>query len=125
MKKTLLVIDDEPAIRLVLTHYFAADYQVVPKTNGLEALDWLARGNNADAIVADYNMPLMNGLDFVKNLRANRLHQRTALVMLSGRDDTSHKIKCLRLGADDYLVKPFSPEELSLRIQKLLQRLRL
>lgn len=124
MKKTLLVVDDEPAIRLVLQHYFSADFTVVLKSNGLEAMEWLDAGNSADAIVADYNMPVMDGLAFVQQVRASGMHRDTNLLMLSGKDSTSDKIKCLRLGADDYLAKPFNPEELSLRIQKMLNRVR-
>lgn len=124
MKKTLLVVDDEPAIRLVLQHYFSTDFTVVLKSNGLEAMEWLDAGNSADAIVADYNMPVMDGLAFVQQVRASGMHRDTNLLMLSGKDSTSDKIKCLRLGADDYLAKPFNPEELSLRIQKMLNRVR-
>jgi len=124
MKKTLLVVDDEPAIRLVLQHYFSTDFTVVLKSNGLEAMEWLDAGNSADAIVADYNMPVMDGLAFVQQVRASGMHRDTNLLMLSGKDSTSDKIKCLRLGADDYLAKPFNPEELSLRIHKMLNRVR-
>lgn len=125
MKKTLLVVDDEPAIRLVLQHYFGQDFDVVLKSNGLEAMDWLAASNSPDAIVADYNMPFMDGLAFVQQVRASGLHRDTNLIMLSGKDNTSTKIECLRAGADDFLAKPFNPEELSLRIHKLLSRVRI
>ncbi|RZK23757.1 MAG: response regulator transcription factor [Hymenobacter sp.] len=125
MKKKLLIIDDEPAICLILAHYFAADFDVVQKANGLEAMEWLTSGNSPDAIVADYDMPLLNGPDFIKQVRASSLHREVGLLILSGKDSTSNKILCLRLGADDYLVKPFNPEELSLRIHNLLNRIRI
>lgn len=124
MKKTLLIVDDEPAIRLILAHYFAPDFTVVQKANGLEAMEWLASGNSPDVIVADYDMPIVNGPDFIKQVRASSLHRDVSLIVLSGKDNTSSKIQCLKLGADDYLVKPFNPEELSLRIQNLLTRIR-
>jgi len=122
LKKTLLIIDDEPAIRLILEHYFASEYEVVLTSNGQEAMDWLHQGNYADAIVADYEMPLMNGLDFIRELRAQPAHESVPLLILSGTDETSKKIICLKAGADDYLVKPFNPEELEIRIQKVLGR---
>lgn len=122
LKKTLLVVDDEPAIRLILEHYFAADYDVVLTANGQEALAWLQAGNAADAIVADYQMPLLNGLDFIRQLRAWPEHEHVPLLMLSGTEETSKKIQCLKAGADDYLVKPFNPEELEIRLQKMLSR---
>lgn len=122
MKKTLLIVDDEPSICLILEHYFGNDFNVVLKENGLEAIQWLEAGNIADAIVADYMMPVMDGLDFVKHVRLHAKHQYTPLVMLSGKEETSNKIKCLKQGADDYVVKPFNPEELDLRVKKLLQK---
>ena len=125
MKKILLIIDDEPAICLILAHYFAKDFDVVQKSNGLEALQWLTRGNSPDAIVADYDMPIVDGPNFIKQLRASTLHRDTGLIILSGKSSTSDKIQCLRLGADDYLIKPFNPEELDLRIQNLINRIRL
>lgn len=122
LKKTLLIIDDEPAIRLILEHYFASEYEVVLTANGQEALDWLHQGHYADAIVADYEMPVLNGLDFIRELRALSAHESVPLLMLSATDETSKKILCLKAGADDYLVKPFNPEELEIRIQKVLGR---
>lgn len=121
--KYLLVVDDEPAIRLILDHYFSPAYAVVLTANGQEALEWLQQGNQAEAIVLDYEMPLMNGLDFIKQVRRHPAHETTPILVLSGTDETSHKIRCLRQGADDYLVKPFNPEELEIRIQKILYRL--
>lgn len=124
MKKTLLVIDDEPSIRLILEHYFSVDFTVVLKSNGLEAMQWLEQGNTADAIIADYAMPVMDGLDFINQVRANSSYDNIPLLMLSGKDETSNKIKCLKQGADDYVVKPFNPEELDLRVRKLLNKVK-
>ena len=124
MKKVLLIVDDEPSICLILEHYFAADYKVVMKANGLEAMQWLEQGNAPDAIVADYSMPVMDGADFIRQIRASSRHRDVGMIILSGQDSTSNKIKCLKLGADDYLVKPFNPEELGLRIRNLLNRIR-
>lgn len=122
MKKTLLVVDDEPAIRLILAHYFGDDYYVTLTSNGQEALEWLNTNPTPDAIIADYEMPVMDGLAFIKQQRANPATCHTPLLMLSGRTETHHKIQCLKHGADDYVIKPFNPEELELRIQKLLLR---
>lgn len=122
MKKKLLVIDDEPAIQLILEHFFSSEYEVVLTANGNEAMAWLQQGHRVDVIVADYEMPLMNGLDFVRELRASPAYKYTPLLMLSGTDETSKKILCLKQGADDYLVKPFNPEELEIRIKKIMSR---
>ncbi|OON67594.1 response regulator transcription factor [Hymenobacter sp. CRA2] len=121
--KHLLVVDDEPAIRLILEHYFATEYHVILAADGFEALAWLQQGHAAAAIVLDYEMPEMNGLDFIKQVRAYPRHENTPILVLSGTDETSNKILCLRQGADDYLVKPFNPEELEIRIEKVRNRL--
>ncbi|GAB2778670.1 DNA-binding response OmpR family regulator [Hymenobacter luteus] len=123
-KKQLLIIDDEPSIRLILEHYFSTEYDVVVTSNGQEALNWLQKGHQADAIVADYEMPQMDGLEFLKRLRAHASHAATPLLMLSVADESSKKIQCLRQGADDYIVKPFNPEELEIRIKNVLNRVR-
>jgi DNA-binding response OmpR family regulator len=122
MKKKLLVVDDEPVIQLILQRYFDEDYTVVAQSNGLEALRWLQSGNQVDAIVADYDMPVMNGPAFIEQLRTSLVHRHVPLIMLSGKDETSNKIQCLRQGADDYMVKPFNPEELELRLQIMLRK---
>ncbi|MCJ8163614.1 response regulator transcription factor [Pontibacter sp. E15-1] len=123
MKKKLLIVDDEPSIGLILQHYFSREYDVMLKMNGQEAMTWLEDGNFTDGIVADLDMPVMGGLDFVKQLRASSIHKDIPLIMLSGKDQTSNKILCLRHGADDYMVKPFNPEELDLRLRNVLKRI--
>ena len=124
MKKILLIVDDEPAIGLILEHYFNMEFDVVVKANGREAMEWLAQGHDLSAIVADYDMPEMDGPSFIKQLRASSRHHEVGLIILSGKDSTSSKVLCLKLGADDYVVKPFNPEELSLRIHNLLNKTR-
>ena len=124
MKKTLLIVDDEPSICLILEHYFGDEYHVVVKANGVEAMHWLEQDNATDAIVADYEMPIMDGPEVIRQIRASSRHRDVGMIVLSGKDSTSNKIKCLKLGADDYLVKPFNPEELELRIRNILNRIR-
>ncbi len=75
-----------------------------------------------DLIVADIQMPNMNGNDFIKNIRASGFFKEIPLIMLSGIESSQEKVKCLKLGANDYMVKPFNPEELSIRIELLLAR---
>ncbi|CAN5907851.1 response regulator [soil metagenome] len=123
MKKKLLVIDDEPCIRLILEHYFSSLFVVISKSNGVDAMDWLQDGNIADIIVADMDMPYMNGLEFVRQIRASFFYKEIPLIMLSGNDSSRDKIRCLREGADDYMVKPFNPEELDVRIGNILRRI--
>jgi DNA-binding response OmpR family regulator len=122
MKKKILVIDDELSIRILLENFLKKDYDVVTKNDGLEGLKWLEAGNIPDLVVADIQMPHLDGYDFIKNVRASGYFQDIPLVMLSGIESSTEKVKCLKLGANDYIVKPFNPEELSVRIELLLAR---
>ena len=119
MKKKILVIDDERTIRVLLEN-FLKEYFVTTKNDGLEGLSWLQEGNMPDLIVADIQMPNLDGYEFVKQLRASGYFKDIPLIVLSGIESTAEKVKCLKLGANDYLVKPFNPEELALRIELLL-----
>ncbi|KAA3436764.1 MULTISPECIES: response regulator transcription factor [Rufibacter] len=125
MKQCILIVDDEPTIGLILEHYFSKAYQVVVKSNGKEAMAWLEEGHHIDAIVADFEMPFMNGLDFIRQLRASTLFKDIPLIMLSGKEESRNKILCLKSGADDYMIKPFNPEELEIRIKNVLKRVKI
>lgn len=122
MKKKLLVVDDERSIRMLLENYFSQDYRVTVKSDGQEAMNWLHEGNIPDLIVADIHMPNMDGYAFVDNLRASGYFKDIPIIMLSGSESSAEKVKFLRMGANDYMVKPFNPEELSVRIELLLSR---
>lgn len=122
MEKTLLAIDDEKSILMILEFVFGKKYQVVQKSNGKEALAWLQEGHMPHVIIADLNMPEMNGFEFILQIRASGLFREIPLIMLSGNENSADKIKCLRGGADDYMLKPFNPEELEARIDSILRR---
>ncbi len=122
MKKNILIIDDELSIRILLENYLKKDYSVVTKNDGMDALKWMEEGNIPDLIVADIQMPNLDGYEFIKNIRASGFFKHIPIIMLSGIESSSEKIKCLKLGANDYIVKPFNPEELSVRIEILLLR---
>ncbi|MDP1726013.1 MAG: response regulator transcription factor [Bacteroidota bacterium] len=124
MKKTLLALDDEISILKILDFYFNKTYNVVAKQNGKEALEWMQQGVIPDVIIADVNMPEINGLEFIKQIRSSGFFKDVPLIMLSGNEGTTDKIKCLKAGADDYLIKPFNPEELEARIDNIFRRLK-
>jgi two-component system chemotaxis response regulator CheY len=124
MKKTLLALDDEISILKILDFYFGKTYNVVAKQNGKEALEWMQQGVIPDVIVADINMPELNGIEFIKQIRSSGFFKDIPLIMLSGNEGSAEKIKCLKAGADDYLIKPFNPEELEARIDNIFRRLK-
>ena len=123
MKRTLLVIDDEQSIRMLLENFLGKEFDVVSKKDGLEGIKYLEEGNLPDLIVADIQMPNMDGYEFMENAKASGFFNHIPIIMLSGNESSKERIKSLRLGADDYIVKPFNPEELYLRIRNILARI--
>lgn len=122
MKRKILVVDDELSIRLLLENFLGKTYEVTTKSDGMEAMKWLQDGNMADLIVADIQMPNVDGIQFIQQIRASGFFNEIPLIMLSGIESSQEKIKCLKMGANDYVVKPFNPEELAIRIELLLAR---
>lgn len=122
MKKKILVIDDEKSIRILLKNYLQKDYEVIAKENGEEGMAWLQDGNVPDLIVVDIQMPRMDGYEFIKNIRASGYFKDIPLIMLSGIESSTDKVKALKMGANDYVIKPFNPEELAVRIELHLAR---
>jgi two-component system, chemotaxis family, chemotaxis protein CheY len=124
MAKKLLAVDDEKSILMILNHVFGKKYEVVQKIDAKDALEWMQEGNLPDVIIADMNMPEMSGYDFIHHIRSSGFFRDVPLIMLSGNESTADKIKCLKAGADDYLVKPFNPEELEARIENIFRRIK-
>ncbi len=121
MKKKILAIDDEKSIRFIIENTFNKDFDVVTMTNGMDALFYIQSGNFPDVIICDLEMPVLNGIEFVKRLRESGFFEEIPLIMLSGKEESSEKIKCFEMGADDYVLKPFNPRELLARITRRLE----
>ena len=119
MSHKILVIDDEPSICMLLDNFLSKTYEVTYKYDGLEALHWL-EGNLPDLIICDIQMPNMDGYIFLEMLRQRGFTKHTPVIMLSGKESSKERIKCYQLGAQDFLAKPFNPEELSELIKKNL-----
>lgn len=115
----ILVVDDEPQIRRVMRTTLSSNgYAVVEAKTGEEALETL-RKERPDLVLLDVNMPGMGGL---KTCREIRDQSDVAIIMLTVRDTEHDKVLALDAGADDYVVKPFSMEELLARIRAALRR---
>ncbi len=123
MKKKILVIDDELSIRMLLENFLGKEYEVVTKKDGQEGLAYLEEGDLPDLIVADVQMPNIDGYAFLEKVRASGFFKHIPVIMLSGIESSQERVKCLKMGADDYIVKPFNPEELSIRINNILKRI--
>lgn len=122
MKKTILVVDDELSIRMLLENFLSNDYEVISKENGYEAMTWLNSGHSVDLLLVDIDMPMINGFEFTENIRKQVGMKNVPVIMLSSKQKSSDRIKSFTSGADDYLQKPFNPEELLVRIQSIFRR---
>jgi len=116
----VLVVDDEPRILTFLKlRLKASGYEVMTADNGLEALEQV-QAQEPDLLVLDVIMPGMDGFETLKQVRAL---SSVPVIILSAKEADTDKIKGLELGADDYLAKPFSPDELVARIEAVRRRL--
>ncbi|MCT1524687.1 response regulator [Sphingobacterium hotanense] len=121
MKKRILIIDDKPAIGQLISIYLGNDYQTHTVLSAVSAMEWLHNKKTVDLIISDYSMPEMNGFEFLMLLKGNELFKHIPIIFLSGEDSTATRIKLLENGADDFILKPFNPMELRLRINKALK----
>ena len=117
----ILVIDDESKIRRFVCQSLEREgFDVASAGDGEEALEvFEALSEKPDLVIVDYMMPEMDGLDFLEEFRKSA---STPVIFLSARSETSVKTKALEAGADDYVVKPFSVEELTARVKAVLRR---
>jgi len=119
-KETILVVDDEASIRRILeTRLSMIGYTVVTACDGQEALEAF-RNSPPDLVVLDVMMPKLDGYGVCQELRKE---SDVPIVMLTALGDVADRITGLELGADDYVVKPFSPKELEARIRCVLRRI--
>ncbi|MEA2972752.1 MAG: two-component system, OmpR family, alkaline phosphatase synthesis response regulator PhoP [Actinomycetota bacterium] len=119
MTRTVLVVDDEPKILQVVRDYLAdAGFTVTTASDGTTALAQ-ARAVPPDLVVLDLGLPGIDGLDVARELQRRG---PVPIIMLTARSDEVDRILGLELGADDYLVKPFSPRELVARVRAVLRR---
>ena len=115
----ILIVDDEPNIREVVGLYLRRDgHDVTSASDGEEALH-LFRRDAPDLVVLDLMLPKLSGLEVCRRMQTER---RVPLIMLTARGEEEERIAGLSLGADDYLVKPFSPRELAARVAAVLRR---
>ncbi|HEX9055517.1 MAG TPA: response regulator transcription factor [Gemmatimonadales bacterium] len=119
----VLVVDDEPDITALVAYHLAkAGYRVSTAATGPEALK-AAREERPDIVILDLMLPGVSGYDVLAELRRQEETRDVGVILLTARREEPDRIRGLSLGADDYLTKPFSPQELSLRVQAVLRRL--
>ena len=118
---SVLVVDDEPTIAEVVSRYLErAGYVSSIASDGISALEQAAR-RRPDLVVLDLMLPGIDGLEVMRRLREQD-RDRIAVILLTAKGEESDRVTGLRLGADDYVVKPFSPAELVARVDAVLRR---
>ena len=119
MTERILIVDDEERIRKLLNLYLSReDYEIVEAENGKEALA-LATEQDFHVILLDLMMPEMDCIEVAKELRKEK---STPIIMLTAKGEEADRVEGLEVGADDYIVKPFSPREVVLRVKAILRR---
>ncbi|MBL8012662.1 MAG: response regulator [Candidatus Omnitrophica bacterium] len=120
-REKILTIDDDSDILDVLAITLSDTYEVIAANNGKEGLD-LVRSKNPDLIITDYNMPVMTGPEFCKEVRKDILFRHIPIIMLTGKGEVKDMVFGIESGADDYIIKPFEPDTLLARIRMILRR---
>jgi signal transduction histidine kinase/DNA-binding response OmpR family regulator len=124
----ILLVEDNPDMQELLVMLLQEQYPLLVAQHGAEAWEWLSREDprldQVDMIISDIMMPHMDGYELLEHIKAHPRWQKLPVIMLTARSAEESKLQALRMGVDDYLLKPFSPEELQLRIAKLLTNFR-
>jgi len=120
-KKLIYIVDDKDTIGKIISFYLDKEYACRYFDQPLKALQRMQGGELPDLIISDIRMPEMRGDVFLATIKTNELYRDIPVVMLSSEDSTTERIRLLEEGAEDYIVKPFNPMELKIRIEKILK----
>ncbi len=121
MQKKILIIEDNSFMQVLLQLLFKKEHSTIVCSNGEEAFKWMQDNGAPDLIICDLKMPFMDGFMLLEKIKTNLLLQQAPVIVLSGIEKSQDRIRCLQLGADDFMTKPFNPTELKLRSVKLLK----
>jgi two-component system chemotaxis response regulator CheY len=120
MKTQILVVDDDLSILKLLNFILSKEYDLIIKNSGIEALTWLEEGNDPTLIISDLQMPYLDGLTFVRNLKISGFYKDTPIIVLSGADNLAELVAEMPFQIDSFLQKPFNPTSLKSAITKVL-----
>jgi len=117
----VLIVDDSRAMRSVIGRLVKKlGHETVEAGHGREALEKLAGAEHIDIALVDWNMPLMNGLELVQAVRANPVHASLPLLMVTSETEIERVVAAIEAGADEYLMKPFTDQELATKLELAL-----
>ena len=120
MRKKILVIDDDATIRFLLHKILDTNYEVVSMADGYEALDWLNTGNVPDLIILDMEMPKINGRVLIRRIKFSPQFRHVPIIVISATESKLIETAFFKLGAIDYIIKPFFDVDLTDRIEKAM-----
>ena len=120
VRKTILLVEDEKEIHELLKEFLGKKYKLITAYNGVEALK-IIEAEIPDLIISDVMMPLMDGVALCKKVKNDIKTCHVPFIMLTAKDSVIHRIEGIESGANSYIPKPFYPEHLLIRIQKLLE----
>jgi two-component system chemotaxis response regulator CheY len=108
-----LVIDDSRTVRIIIGNILReTGMEVVEAANGQEALEQMKRGPNIELVLVDWNMPVMNGFDFIRAVRSQRAYDSVRIVMVTTETESEQVVRALKAGANEYVMKPFTKDVL-------------
>ncbi len=115
-----LVVDDSRAMRSILTRLMSGlGFEVAQAGDGAEALAVIDAGARPDVVLVDWNMPVMNGLEFIKNVRGRQDLRDVSLMMVTTESEQSQIVRALAAGAHEYVIKPFTDEVIAEKLALL------
>ena len=118
---TILMVDDSMDMCRFVRDYFRGEYNIVTASDGEQALQCLEENDNIDLVVSDVTMPKMDGLELCRRVKTDLRWSHIPVILLTGRTGEQSEVEGLKLGADDYITKPFNAEMLRLRVKKLIE----
>ncbi|TRX60134.1 response regulator [Fulvivirga sp. M361] len=122
MKKRVVVIDDDYPIRLLLQKVLESSYSVHAFRNVAQAVEYMTHEGNPDVIITDIKLPVIDGKDFLRNMKTNARFSSIPVVVVSSWTDEETKNECLTNGADAYIKKPFDPQVVVKIINEVVNR---
>jgi len=120
-RKTLLLVEDNPDLRRFIKSLLDPTYHVITAQHGKEALELLPKIENCDLIISDIMMPVMDGYQILQMVKSNVAYNKIPMIMLTARAALDDKLRALRIGVDDYMLKPFDEDELLARVSNLIK----
>ncbi len=125
MKETILIVDDHDSVRLILGNILVKSYNVVTKSDGIEAFGWLHLGNEPDLIILDMVMPRLHGMTFLSNIKSSGLFSHIPVIVLTGNENKEFENQVRQMGANGFIRKPFKPDNLRETIANTLRQTQL